>query len=257
MAVDCGRGERLGWFEFVRDYSSFTRDLLSRYFPPLAPELDEHELGVLRRAQSNGNEWFRQVRFVNEREFAFAYRDFIFAYGRQAARIPTPEISVEQAREVMKDLPVVEQQMLWMFMRGYDAPQIGRMMMNAEATAHAVKAKSDERVRALAPDASHDALVISARALMEAAEQQRSESCLPLKTFNNIINGQLSWRERDLTEQHLAKCFYCLDRFTTFQEVIRLRKDVTPAPDAEVEAKLSKLGFPPKSRGLLAKILKM
>ena len=255
MAEDCGRGERLGWYEFVRDYSTFTRDLLLRYFPVLAPDMEEHVAGVYRRAQANENAWFQRIRFTNEREFAFAYREFIFAYGREAARLPVPEISIEQMREIMKDLPVVEQQMLWMVIRGYDAAYIGRMMMNAEATARAVKDKADQRVRALIPAASPDALVLSARALMEAAEQTRTDDCLPLKTFNNLINGQLSWRERDLAEQHVARCFYCLDRFTTFQEVIRLRKDVQPAPEAAVEAIMAKLGFAAKSKGLLAKLL--
>src|SRR6476469_3580686 len=51
MAEDCARGERLGWEEFVRDYSGITRGLLSHYFPALVPEIEEHVGAVFERAR--------------------------------------------------------------------------------------------------------------------------------------------------------------------------------------------------------------
>jgi hypothetical protein len=78
---------------------------------------------------------------------------------------------------------------------------------------------------------------------------------LPLKTFNNIVNGQVSWRERDVAEQHIRDCFYCIDRFTGFQEMIRLRKDAKPMPEEQVEAILAKMGFEKaKKQGFFAKM---
>ena len=131
------------------------------------------------------------------------------------------------------------------------------MLMHADATANTVKQIAAERIREIVPDAAPDALIVSARALMEAAEQGRGEACLPLKTFNNVVNGQVSWRERDLTEQHEAACFYCLDRFTTFQEIIRMLKDRQPAPEEEVERIVGQLNLPAKRKaGLLSKILR-
>ncbi len=256
MAEDCARGERLGWEEFARDYSGFARTFLTHYFPALAPDINEHVTVVFQRARANNNSFFQGLKFANEREFAVAFRDHVFAYGREAARLPVPQISLEQVRAVMKDLPVVEQEMLWLFIRGYDAPAIAPMLMNAAATANDVKAKADERVRTIVPAASPDALVISARALMEAAEKSKTEACLPLKTFNNIINGQITWRERDAAEKHVAGCFYCLDRFVTFQEVVRMIKDQQHAPESEVQAITTKLELPVKKKaGIFGKIL--
>ncbi|MGH9523077.1 MAG: hypothetical protein ACRD3E_11165, partial [Terriglobales bacterium] len=88
-------------------------------------------------------------------------------------------------------------------------------------------------------------------------EQRRTEACLPLKTFNNIVNGQISWRERDVAEKHVSSCFYCLDRFTTFQEVVRMLKDRQPASGAEVERFAAQLDLPKRNKtGLLSKILR-
>ncbi|HVZ61877.1 MAG TPA: hypothetical protein VG892_13915 [Terriglobales bacterium] len=256
MAEDCARGERLGWSEFVRDYSPIARILLEQYFPVLKPEIDAHVTAAVERARVNNNGWFTTFHFANEREFLMSFRELVFTYGREVARLPTPEISLDQMRDIMKDLPVVERQMLWLFVKGYDANQIGRMVANQEGTAQAVRDLAGQRVAEILPSASADAFNVSARVLIEAAEKVKSEACLPLRTFNNLINGQLSWRERELAEQHIRDCFYCIDNFTAFQEMIRIRKDVQPLPEREVEAFLARLNLPPaRSKGIFSRIL--
>jgi hypothetical protein len=255
MAEDCARGERLGWQEFVRDYASIARTLLHHFFPMLAPELDTQVAAVFQRARSNNNAWFHQLKFHNEREFLVAFRELVFAYGREVARVPAPELSLEQVRSIMKDLPVWEREALWMFIKGYDAPRIGPMMMNTEATAQAARDIADQRLAQVLPGATADAFNISARVLIAEAEKTGGESCLPLKTFNNLVNGQVSWRERELAEQHIRDCFHCIDRYTSFLEMIRLRKDAQPLGEAEVSAVLAQLNLPAeKGKGLLAKL---
>src|SRR4051794_35444530 len=185
-----------------------------------------------------------------------SYRDLLFAYARTAARVPVPELSLDQFKEIVKDLNVVEREIMWLYVKGYAAARISPMKMNAVATANAVKGIADQRLKDLFPGMTADAFNASARSLMEAAEKTKGENCLPLKTYNNLVNGQLSWRERDLAEEHIRDCFYCLDRFTGYQEMIRLRKDAVPLPDAEVEPVLGKLGFEKagKKQGVLAKL---
>jgi len=256
MVQDCAAGERLGWQEFVRDYAEITAQLLDHYFPVLHPEIDQHVLGLYRRAHANNNGWFKDLKFQNEREFLMAYRDLVFAYARTVARVPTPELSLEQFKEIVKDQSVVEREVMWLFLKGYTAAQIAPMMMNAEATSNAVKTVADQRLKALFPAMTADAYNISARTLIEAAEKTQTPDCLPLKTFNNIVNGQVSWRERDVAEQHIRDCFYCIDRFTSFQEMIRLRKDGKPAPEAKIDAIMASLGFEAaKKKGFLSKML--
>ena len=255
MAEDCARGERLGWHEFVRDYAAIARVLLNHFFPMLAPEIDTHVAAVFQRARAAGNAWFQQIKFQNEREFLMAFRELVFAYGREVARLPVPELSLDQVRSIMKDLPVVEREVLWLVIKGYDAPLIGAMMMNTAATAQAVKQIADHRLAEVLPGASADAFNISARVLMAEAEKTGSEACLPLKTFNNLVNGQVSWRERELAEQHIRDCFRCLDRYTAFLEMIRLRKDTQPLSEKDIKAVLAQLNLPAeKGRGLLAKL---
>src|SRR5689334_19214689 len=119
MKEECARGERQGWQEFVRDYAPLARTLLQQYFPTLAPEMEANVRALFERARANQNEWFRNVSFSNEREFLMSFRQLVFAYAREAARVPVPQLSPEQVREIMKDLPVTEREMLWLFIKGY------------------------------------------------------------------------------------------------------------------------------------------
>ena len=255
MAEACTRDERLGWQEFVRDYAGIARTLLAHYFPTLKPELDQHVAAVFARARGNGCAWFSSFHFSNEREFLMAFRELVFAYGREQERVPAPQISLEQLSEIMKDLSVVEREVLWFFIKGYEAAQIGPMLSNLETTAASLKAVADDRLSAVIPGSTPEAFVISARVLMEDAEKKKSDNCLSLKTFNNMINGQLSWRERDLAEEHIKDCFYCIDRYTSFCEGIRVRKDAVPLPEPAVDKILQEMGAPTKkSKGLLAKL---
>jgi hypothetical protein len=255
MVEDCARGERQGWYEFARDYAAIARSLLQQYFPTLNPELDSHVGFVFERARANDNQWVRDLRFQNERELLMSFRQLVFAYGREQARVPAPEISLEQMRQIMRDLTVVQRELLWLFVKGYDAPRIAAVMMNADVTANDLKRVADERLGQILPGASPEAFNVSARVLIEAAEKTAGEHCLPWKTFNNLINGQISWRERELAEKHIGDCFNCIDRFTSFQEMIRYRKDAQPASEAEIESILARLNLPgAKSKGLFAKL---
>jgi len=255
MTEECGRGDRQGWYEFVRDYVPLIRQLVEQYFPMLAPEMEAHVAALLQRARANQNEWFRKLSFSNEREFLMSFRQLVFSYGREVARVPVPQLSLDQVREIMKDLPVTEREMLWLFIHGYSAQQIAPMMRDATATAEEVKRIADERLHQLLPATTPDAFSISARVLMEEAEKAGSEQCVALKTFNNILNGQISWRERELAEEHIRDCFYCLDRFTAFQEMIRLRMDAKPLPEEQIEPLLADLRLPAaKGKGVLARL---
>jgi len=255
MAEDCARGERLGWMEFVRDFAEIGRSLLAHYFPTLVPELDEHLVALFRRAGAQtpqrantgcagdpaGGAWFAGLSFTNEREFMMAFRDLVFAYGREQERVPAPVITLDQVRTTMRDLTLLERELLWLFIKGYDAPRIAAIMMNAAATAEAVQRIAPERLAAIVPGAGPGALAVSAGVLMELAEQSKTDQCTSLKTFNNLVNGQISWRERELAEQHMSSCFYCINRFTAFQEMVRLRKDVARLTAPQVEAILAQL----------------
>jgi len=265
MVEDCARGERQGWTEFVRDFAGIARCLLAQYFPLLAPDPDKHVVAVFRRAGIEDGTVFAALKFTNEREFMMVFRELVFAYGREQWRrtlqgtagspILPPDLTLDQVRAVMKDLNVLEQELLWLVIKGYDAQQIADIMMNASATAEAVKCIADERLANLVLGKTPAVIAASALVLIQLAEQSKSDQCLPLKTFNNLVNGQISWREREQAEEHMRTCLYCIDRLTSFQEMIRLRKDEKALDPAQVGVILDQLPIAAaKPRGILARL---
>ena len=236
MAEACARGEPLGWEQFLRGHGWIAAQLLQRYFPTLTPEADQHLAAVFQRARAGDAAWFRGLTFSNEREFAMAFRELVFAYGREAARLPLPQAPLEKFQAAVASLALMEREILWLQIKGYDAPQIAAILASAAATAEAAARAASDPLAGVLPPAP-DARALAARALMEAVEKARSQDCLPLKTFNNLVNGQLTWSERELADEHLRGCLYCLDRFTAFQEMVRYLRDAQPLPDEQVDRK--------------------
>ena len=103
----------------------------------------------------------------------------------------------------------------------------------------------------------NDERIQKTKSAMEAAEQTKTDQCLSLRTYNNLVNGQITWRERELAEQHMRDCFYCLDCFTAYQEMIRINKDRKPLADEEVEKILATIGVKAaaKKKGFLSKLI--
>jgi len=255
MSEDCAAGKREGWEEFVRDYGGITSRLIDHYFSTLSPEREQHVVGVFERAHAQDNAWFNSLRFTNEREFMMAFRDLLFAYGRGEARLPKPQLSLSQMQEIVKDLACVEREVLWLIIKGYSTQQIPPILMNATATADSVKKIANARLSRVIPEASSETFTLSARVLMEEAEKAATEQCVSLKTFNNIVNGQITWRERELAEEHMTNCFRCIDRFTTFVEMIRFRKDIPPLTEEQMAPILARLGFAAaKPKGMFARL---
>jgi hypothetical protein len=253
MAEDCMRGEPRGWEDFVRGHGWIAAQLLARYFPTLTPEAAKHLAAVFQRARANDAAWFRGLSFSNEREFAMAFRELVFNYGREAARLPLPQPPREQFAAAVAKLPLMEREILWLQLEGYDAGQIAPILASAAATTATATRAVGEKLGSVLP-AAPDARALAARSLMEAAEKTRTEDCLPLKTFNNLVNGQLTWRERELAEEHILPCLYCLDRFTAFQEMIRYLRDLQPLPGEQLRALLASLDLRPPRKGLLSRL---
>ncbi len=251
MAEECARGGRTGWYEFVRDYTAIARQLISHYFPTLRPELEQHVLDMFQRARADDNAWFRSLRFANEREFLMLFRELVFANARLAARMPLPEVRLDQVHELMGDLTVVERELFWMFLKGYDAAQTAAILMNAESTATAMRATSAQIVNKLACGAPAADVF---RALQETAANAGTPECLSLKTINDIINGQISWHDRDRAERHIRDCIRCLDRFTAFQEMIWYARYAQPLEDGEVISLLQRLGVREQRKGMVARL---
>lgn len=235
---DCTRNERQGWVEFIGNYEPMARTVLTLYFPALLHDLDTAVAAVFLRAHGEENAWFQALQFTNEREFAFAFRELLVDHGNTTARLPLPALSAGLIDKMMEGLATIQRELFWVFLRGYSVEQASAILMNASATAAQTHDVMNEHLTKAFPGVER-ALVL--QAAMNTARSTATADCLCLKTFNNLINGQIAWHDRERAEEHIARCLNCLDRFTAFQESIWLRRTMGAAAEQVVQQVLSHL----------------
>lgn len=235
-AEGCAKGLRQGWFDFVRDYGAIADVLLAHYYPGLASELPLHMQSVFARANADGNAWFRSLHFSNEREFSMAFRQLVFVYGNHSQRMTPPEISADSLVQAQEGLMLVQRQIFWLYLRGWSADEASSILTNAASTAQEVRQLADERLALIITQGSPTNRLAAARGAMESSEHAHTADCLSWKTMDNIINGQIAWRDRQASERHMNGCNHCLNAFTSFQEMIWLRTSAKPLPQAEIDS---------------------
>ncbi len=91
--------------------------------------------------------------------------------------------------------------------------------------------------------------------LASQARLRVTAECPRPKAFLRLLDGQNTWRERYDLEDHLERCWRCVDYLCRFREVHRLSRLLRPFSPAEAEPFLRALGLratpPPRWRRLL------
>ena len=269
MIEGCRRRDPRAWREFVTGYLPLARHFLMQYFPNLSGPnfsgpsvsgnierlLPDIFVGML----ADDGSFFRSFTGRAERELMVHFRQYILERGRALSSLPpptAPPVTLEALEAALKESSALQRQAVWLFMLGYSPDKLAPILnMKVETTAEVIRT-AQERLRAAMESWSGDSLRSSGPVLVEAVASRESQDCYAYLTFHRIADGQISWRERELTLQHLATCLFCVDRFCTFQEVVYFSRR-SPAPaEAEIEAVLGALNLPApaKKKSLMARL---
>jgi len=71
----------------------------------------------------------------------------------------------------------------------------------------------------------------------------------------DVLDGRVTWSNRQDIDRHLASCWHCIDRFCRTREIDRLVKDTPPLTEEKTEIYLEKLGFPREKAPFWKRIL--
>lgn len=247
MIEGCARRKARAWRELVKGYLPLARHFLARYAPALARDAETVIPRLFSRALASDAAFFRSFSGRTEREFMVHFRAFLIACARAMAAAPSPGAPVatlEVLESALNDFTVLQRQIVWLYALGYDPAELGPILkVKAETVAQAV-ADAQERLRASMELWSTDSLRASAPALVEALSARETPDCYPYLTYHRIMDGQITWKDRDAALAHLTRCFRCVDRFCVFQEAVYYYRKLPAATPAEVEAVIKALGFP-------------
>ena len=246
MVAQCLEGQPSGWKQFVSGYLPFAVVVLDRHFPRLSARRDELLREVLLRVRDEEARFFRDYSGHSEREFLMHLREHVLGVGEeQEAPAPAPEILLEWEvfDRALTGLSALERQMVWMLVlspKNDDTDQILRVDPKAVAT---LLARAQECLRAACDRWNPEMLAQNRRLLAQQARARRTKECPAPKVFLRTLDGQITWRDREELDRHLAGCWHCVDEFCRFHEILFLSRHIHHLPHAESETYLKVLGI--------------
>lgn len=253
MVEDCKAGLRRGWAHFVSEFEPIIAALAAHY-------CGEHyaskpSIDLLRDLHTG--EFFQSVHPATQREFAIELRQSVLALLEGACSSPAPdiELSLEDVTTALAPLTPVEKQMAWFETMKY-VPAHTALTMNAGTdTVERLREKVEELLRQSLDRWKRGLLRENGPQLRAEAVARSGQNCVAIKLFLDVLDGRVTWSNRQNIDRHLASCWHCIDRFCRTREIDRLVKDTPPLTGEKTETHLEKLGFPKEKAPFWKRIL--
>ena len=250
----CPKGEPECWKEFARGYSPYATFVLEHSFPELKQDVAGHVDRIF--AKTREGDFFQAFQGRREREFLLHFRELVCDYGWSLTKIPETLIDREMIAKITDGFSLIQREILWASLKGIDISLAHAILRVDESTVTEVFQKANANLRGLMDRWSENTLAGSGQSLLRAVRDWGGQECLDNDTYGKIVDGQISWRDREKAEQHVRSCFYCIDRFTSYQEVVYCLRKLPAAAEADVSRILAAVGISTEEerKGLLSKL---
>jgi hypothetical protein len=260
----CEEGRRESWQLFLSHYTPIVNRWIAVYLPSLAGPASQAWRQTLRDLTANDFERLRSFDQQAEREFLLDLRAFLLE--RNAERLgpsgdstSAPQPTTEAIRSLLGGLPLAHQQIVFLKLAGYSEGTIERIYGISPAVAR----QGLERLQAeysAVMGRQQDVCPWPAAwcELLRQARGLKTESCPPLRQYVRMLDGQITWYEKDPMERHMSSCLHCLDRWAALREAVYWRREAKACPAEEIATLLSGLQLQDEAKprkSLLKRIL--
>lgn len=248
MIADCRAGKDAGWEYLIVNYVPAIRRLLRHYAPER--DTDEEIMAYLAALRTDSGSPMRGLNATTGREFLFGLRDHLVRWaGAQPDVADTA--GIEGLAATLAELTVVERQIVWFTVLGYDADAAAALMRVSPDTGRSVV----ERAAALLDGgASGISLRAHAPALQAAARSLELEAEVALPEYLHFIDGRLGWSARKNVEKAMEKSWREVDRSCRIREADATARDAQPLTPEESAPLMSALGIAPKQKSFWQKV---
>ena len=230
MIRDCRAGRAEGWRYFIATYVPVIRKLLLHYQGGAPADGSAIERALIAVHQPDSG-LFQSLDPSPERWFVAELRQTVLQALPTGA--PATPIDLEILAGALEPLTLVEKQVAWLETMRYQPAETGVLLRMAPATAEKIRGKAAELIRGKVDAWSRDILTENGRELGRAAAAAKGLECLPPKPFLDLLDGRTTWRGREELEQHVTRCWHCIDHFCRLVEVVELLRGNQPLSDAE------------------------
>src|ERR1035438_2511215 len=248
MVRDC-RGRRPeGWTHLVSHYVPVIRKVLAHYAPERAGDaaLLDHILMTVSKPESF---LYQSTAPPEERWFVAQLRQLVVAeLAAPPAEIP---LDLETLTAALGPLTMTEKQAAWFETMGYSPAEAGPMLRVSAETVEKVRDRAAGLIRGKVDAWRRTLLADNGPALgREAGAVAAAKDCLSTKAFLDVVDGRTTWRDREMMDRHLGKCWHCVDHFCRMLEVVHLLRGSEPLSEDESAPFLALLGVAaPKRAG--------
>jgi len=232
----CEAGNRQAWQTFLSEYTPVALQLLGVYLPGTPEQRLDFWSGAVRALSDGDFQGLRAFSHQSEREFLVDLRAHLLErvstqLGPPADANNSPCPSQEALAAVLKGLPLLHQEIVFLTLAGYSQGTIEKMMRISPSMAQ----DGFERLRAdYAPvlDRAEDCCLWPAAWLeiTRAARAAKTQDCAPIRALIRILDGQASWYDKTPIEEHRASCLHCLELWTSLLEVVCWERAAQPWP---------------------------
>jgi hypothetical protein len=154
--------------------------------------------------------------------------------------VAVPAPTLESLEALLKDLPVVQKEIVFFKLAGYSDATLERILLLPAAAIQKPLASVEKSYgTVLHRDGDCCPWPAAWLEILARARGARREDCPSRRLLVRISDGQTTWYEKSPAEEHLARCLHCLEFWVALREVTYLRRVTTPLPLAEVEPLLS------------------
>lgn len=252
-------GEDEGWRNLIRFFLPITEHLVAEYFSDVWPKAVEAGAALFSRLRENTATRLRSFTGSAEKEFLMFLRDELFACGREQRSQASPlGMTHEQFAQLLNQFLPIPREAVVMLAKDYKPEKFSVVLHMEESTAKGIQESANQKLEALGISLRLPANLD--RMLWQLEQEEATPDCVPVRTFVRILDGQITWREKEAADRHMAGCLHCFQHFVTYQELHWFYLEYPPADAKRVEAVAAKIGFTGREQGkkesVLAKVLR-
>ena len=236
MIRDCRADRAEGWRYFLASYIPVLRKLLAHYragdsaLEPLLAALLSPQATLFQTLDPSPERWF----VAQLRQQALAQ----LAPGTAPA-----SIELETVAAALESLTLAEKQAVWLEAMLYSPAEAGVLLRMAPSTVEKIREKGAGLIRGKVDTWSRNILPDNGLALGRAAAAAKGAECLAPKPFLDMLDGRTTWRGREELEQHVTRCWHCIDHFCRLTEVVEVLRGNQPLSAAEAAPFFERLGI--------------
>jgi len=200
---------------------------------------------VLLTLRNPDSSLFAALNPLPEREFVAELRQVVLAIVEQdgassEAAIP---LDLETLSSASAPFSTTEKQAVWLEAMRYDPEPSAHMLHMHAGTVEKIREQAAEALRGKSDAWRRSMIADNGPVLRMLAVQSRTEQCCPARIFFDLLDGRITWQQREDIDRHLAGCWYCIDLFCRLREVQTLVHNREPLSPEQAEPFRSLLGI--------------